>query len=151
MTGKSIVIHASAVAVDDHAILIRGESGSGKSALARQLIQLGAMAGRRTALVADDRSALIREEGRIIVSPVPAGAGLLEVRGVGIVRVPFRTAVMLALVVDLDSTSTPRLPEPEERAAEILGLRQPRIVVNGPENALLVLWRLGIGDDAFVT
>ena len=49
------IVHASCVARDGRAVLIRGASGSGKSGLALQLMALGA------GLVADDRTRLWRE------------------------------------------------------------------------------------------
>ncbi len=50
-----------------------------------------------------------------VVSCPDALAGLLEVRGVGIVRVPHRASATLALVIDLGGEAA-RLPEPERDA-----------------------------------
>ena len=107
-------IYASCVALarkdslrvpDGAGILILGASGSGKSDLALRLIERGAV------LVADDRCELfVRESALWCRAPVSI-AGLLEIRGVGIVELPFRDATPLALAVELvASDAVPRLP-----------------------------------------
>lgn len=101
MTLEAAVLHASCVARDGAGVLLLGPSGSGKSDLALRLI------GRGFALVGDDQ--IIVSNG--IVRPAPALAGLLEVRGFGIVRLPFAPEARLALVVRLAEPE--RLPHPE--------------------------------------
>ena len=76
-----ILVHATAVAIDGRALLLRGPSGAGKSDLALRLIDAGAR------LIADDQSVLRREGGRLLAAVPAAIAGLIEVRGVGILRV----------------------------------------------------------------
>lgn len=104
-------IHANAVALDGAGILIRGPSGAGKSDLALRLIDGGAV------LVADDRVDLVitrtgHDQTGLEMAPPENLAGLLEVRGVGIVRMDFQAPVPLALIVDLvASDAVPRLPE----------------------------------------
>ena len=66
-------IHASAVAVGSTGVLIRGRSGSGKSALVLGLLDRDPDATR---LVADDRVILSREDDRIVAAPPPALAGM---------------------------------------------------------------------------
>ena len=84
-------IHASAVLVGARAILIQGPSGSGKSRLAMALLDAaGAGLVPFARLVADDRCHLETAHGRLLVRPAPALAGLIEVRGLGIRRVPAR-------------------------------------------------------------
>lgn len=75
-------IHASAVLVGQHAVLIRGPSGAGKSRLAFDLILAG-RAGQLPAavLVGDDRVHLDTVAGQLWVRPAPELAGLIEVRG----------------------------------------------------------------------
>jgi len=88
-------VHGTAVELDGIGVLLRGPPGSGKSDLALRLIDGGAR------LVADDRCILRRERGRIMLSAPPAIAGLLEVRGVGVVAVARAGTTRLGLVVDL--------------------------------------------------
>lgn len=99
-------IHGSCAAREGAGVLLVGPPGSGKSDLLLRLLSRG------FDLVADDRVAI--ESGR--ASPPPALAGLLEVRGLGIVRLPHRAPARLALVVDVSAT-LPRLPEPARHAA----------------------------------
>jgi HPr kinase/phosphorylase len=92
--------------MDGAGILLRGPSGSGKSDLALRLIDGGAR------LVADDQTELRRSGSGLVASAPAAIAGLLEIRGIGIVRCPAAASAPLRLVVDLvPSESIERLPE----------------------------------------
>jgi serine kinase of HPr protein (carbohydrate metabolism regulator) len=75
-----------------------GRSGSGKSDLALRLIACGAQ------LVADDRTDLSVQRGRLTAAAPRALTGLLEIRGVGIVELPYARNVRIALVVELSTT-----------------------------------------------
>ncbi len=103
-SGVGETLHATTVAVGDAGILILGPSGSGKSALALQLMAHGA------ALVADDRTQITKTPDGVIASAPSALRGLIEARGIGILRAPVVTQVRLRLVVDLGQTETARLP-----------------------------------------
>lgn len=98
---------ATCVAIDRRAILIEGPPGSGKSSLALALIDRGAV------LVGDDGVALARGGTWLLASPVPATAGLLEVRGLGLVTMPVAASVPVALVIEL-SRDAPRFIEASE-------------------------------------
>lgn len=124
---ERINLHASCVAVNGRGLLVLGKSGAGKSALALQLMALGAE------LVADDRTDLWREEDRIFATAPPALAGLIEARGVGILRVPALDRAEIGLVADLDQRECNRLPP--LRHMMVLGTRLP--LVHGAENAHL--------------
>ena len=105
MTGTE-TIHATCVAFGDIGILLRGPSGSGKSDLALRLIHAGAT------LVADDRVMLSVGEGCLVASAPPALAGLLEVRGVGIVELPNASNIDIVLIAELVSAdAVDRLPD----------------------------------------
>ena len=126
----SATIHASAVLVGARAVLIRGPSGSGKSRLALALLQAadrGALAFAR--LVADDRAHVEAVHGRLLVRPAPALAGMLEVHGLGIRRVPHEPLAVVGLLVDLGLSEAERLPGPASRRAEIAGIQLPRLAV----------------------
>lgn len=93
-------IHASCAARDGHGVLLLGPPGSGKSDLVLRLLEKGFV------LVADDRVEIT--DG--IARPAPALAGLLEVRGLGILSLPHAAQARVALAVRLGSG--PRLPQP---------------------------------------
>jgi HPr kinase/phosphorylase len=103
-TATDTLMHATCVAVDKRGLLIIGPSGSGKSALALQLIALGAQ------LVADDQTRLERIEGGLVAHCPPALSGVIEARGVGLIRAPSLAWVPVALVVDLGQIEVDRLP-----------------------------------------
>ncbi len=133
-------IHASAVLVGARAILIRGPSGSGKSRLALALLQAAERRAFRFArLVGDDRLHVEAVHGRLLVRPAPALAGLLEVRGLGIRRLPHEPVAAVGLVVDLGGRQTDRLPEPANQQVEIGGVGLPRLAVAAGEDALALV------------
>ena len=118
--GAPLWLHASCVELNQAGVVLLGPSGSGKSDLALRLIDGGAR------LIADDRLAVEREGERLFGRPAAALAGLLEVRGVGIVQLPYRAVCRLGLVVDLDPQARPeRLPEPD--VLPLLGVALPRL------------------------
>ena len=123
-------VHASAVKIGDRAVLIRGPSGSGKSRLALELI-LAARTGMiaPTELVGDDRVHLANEAGALVARPAETLLGLLEVRGLGIRRLPFAARAEVALVVDLDAPDGARLPEAGSLEIVLDGVKLPRIPV----------------------
>jgi serine kinase of HPr protein (carbohydrate metabolism regulator) len=138
--GLSSTIHASAVLTGATALLIRGPSGSGKSRLVLALIEAarcGTLPFAR--LVADDRAALETAGGRLLVRPAPVLAGLLEVRGLGLRRLPYEPVAAIGLVVDLASPEAARLPDAAANMTEILGLSLPRIPVAPGIDALPVV------------
>jgi len=118
----TLLLHATAVAIDGRGVLIRGPSGAGKSDLALRLIDRGAR------LVADDQCALRREGDRAMICAPAAIAGLLELRGIGIARLDALAEAPLELVVDLvRPEAIERLPEP--RCETILGIEFPVIAL----------------------
>jgi HPr kinase/phosphorylase len=122
-------VHASAVLVGARALLIRGPSGSGKSRLALELIEAARTGSLLFArLVGDDRVHLQAAGERLLVRPAEALCGLIEVRGIGILRLPYEPCAVVGMVVDL-AAEADRLPQPEERRAEIAGIVLPRLAV----------------------
>jgi serine kinase of HPr protein (carbohydrate metabolism regulator) len=132
----SATVHASAVLVGARAVLIRGPSGSGKSRLALQLIEAarsGSLAFAR--LVGDDRVHLRAAGERLLVRSVEALGGLVEVRGVGLLRLPHERSAVVCLVVDLGA-DTERLPDAQQRQVVIEGISLPRLAVADGTRAL---------------
>ncbi|MBS0274915.1 MAG: HPr kinase/phosphatase C-terminal domain-containing protein [Proteobacteria bacterium] len=95
-------------APEDAGVLLLGESGKGKSDLALRLIERGAK------LVADDRTELFTRDGRLHARAPKSLAGLIEVRGAGIVALPFAPEARIALAVETTEEGyVPRMPQPE--------------------------------------
>jgi len=118
----SMTLHATCIAIDGRGILFTGRPGAGKSDLAFRLIDRGAE------LVSDDGTLIEMREGRLIASAPATIAGRIEVRGVGILTLPHRARVALALCVALDQ-AVPRMPEEPLPAYEIEGLALPLLAI----------------------
>ncbi|HZQ12191.1 MAG TPA: serine kinase [Pseudolabrys sp.] len=123
---QTATIHASAVLIGPKAVLIRGPAGAGKSQLAFQLLQ-SALAWTR--LVADDRCLVEVHHGRLLVRPADELAGLIEIRGLGIRRLPYERIAAVGLVVDLDSADAARLPARDAGQTSLEGVILPRLAV----------------------
>lgn len=142
MTARAIterlLVHATAIAIDGHALLLRGAAGSGKSDLALRLIDAGAR------LVADDQSELCRRGDSIIVCAPATIAGLFEVRGIGLFRLDALAEAPVALIVDLvPPDAIERLPT--RQTATILGVVLPLIAVTPFEASVAAKLRLALG------
>jgi HPr kinase/phosphorylase len=138
----SATIHAAAVLVGARAVLIRGPSGSGKSRLALELIRAAHSGPLRFArLVGDDRVHVEAAHGRLLVRPAAALAGLIEVRGVGIRKLPYEPRAVVGLVVDL-AADTERLPHADQQCTELEGVALARLAVAAGEPALPALLAL---------
>lgn len=117
--GGGIVIHASAVAIDRRALVIVGASGSGKSALALEMMGFGAK------LVADDAVWLRSVDGALIAQAPPTLTGMIEARGIGLLVAEPAGPAPVAAIADLDEAQTVRLPE--HGSAELAGVILPVI------------------------
>ncbi|MFO1247784.1 MAG: HPr kinase/phosphatase C-terminal domain-containing protein [Alphaproteobacteria bacterium] len=107
-------IHATCVAIGGKGVLLVGPSGAGKSDLALRLIDGGAQ------LVADDRTILFIARGALHAKAPASIRGLIEVRGVGIVKMPVRARAGIALVVKLGKEDE-RLPVHQSWKAPLAG------------------------------
>ncbi|WP_424832663.1 HPr kinase/phosphorylase [Ruegeria sp.] len=103
---EAACVHASCVAVLRQGVLIVGPSGAGKSGLALHMMALGAQ------LVGDDRIDLAEDAGRVIADAPPAIRGLVEARGIGLLRADTAGPVPVSVVVDLGQETSKRLPDP---------------------------------------
>jgi serine kinase of HPr protein (carbohydrate metabolism regulator) len=133
-------IHATCIAFAGKGVLLRGPSGSGKSDLALRAIDRGAR------LVADDRVAITRRGGSVIASAPPPLLGLLEVRGLGIVRMEAEPETEIALVADLVSAASDAAPErlPEMRSCDLLGRKIAWIALAPFEASAVAKLRLAV-------
>jgi HPr kinase/phosphorylase len=129
-------VHASLVSVDGVGVLIRGVSGAGKSRLAHLILLRAPIFGFQAALVADDRTIFEAREGQLFGRPHPELAGLLEIRGLGIARVPHAPEEKIGLIVDLvPQSEVPRLPGEADRHEKLWGVMLPRLRTHFIETA----------------
>ena len=115
----AMVYQAGAVVIGGRALLIEGAPGSGKSSLALALIDRGA------GLIGDDAVTLDADGDRLVASAPPNIAGLIEVRGVGLVRVPLAPPAPVALILSLGTAAPERLPETPLPTRIIAGIAVP--------------------------
>lgn len=123
---RQATLHGTSVAIDApnaqdcDAVFLRGPSGSGKSDLAFRLMDKGAL------LISDDQTQFELRRDKVFATGVSEIRGMMELRGVGLIRVRTAEIARLRLVVDLVHPSdVPRLPEWE--TLDILGVGIPRL------------------------
>jgi len=124
--------HANAIVLRDCGLLLRGGPGAGKSALSMELIADARRKGEFASLVGDDRIALENRSGRLIARPHVAIRGSIEVRGAGIVSVPFERGVVIRGLIELAATEEVDPGRPTElswESEEICGLSVPRLAL----------------------
>ncbi|HEX2751500.1 MAG TPA: HPr kinase/phosphatase C-terminal domain-containing protein [Alphaproteobacteria bacterium] len=126
--GTAVLLHNPGYAAS--AVFIRGGSGSGKSDLALRLIAQGAE------LIGDDQVELEKRQENIFAGAVEAIRGLIEVRGIGLLRYPEAAPSKLRLIVDLVAReAVPRLPEWEDM--DILGVKIPMVKLHAFDASVL--------------
>ncbi len=134
------LLHGSCVAFDGQAVLLLGPSGSGKSALALDLMSRGAK------LVADDQIILTVRAKKLWASAPEAIAGKIEARSVGVLKAEPLDTAPVALVVDLGRVEKDRLPQPHTITR--LGVTLPLLFnVPAPHFAPAILQFLSHGRD----
>ena len=122
-------LHASALVLDGKGVIIFGPSGTGKTALALELVRSALRDGMTANLVADDRVNVENRDGRLVASAPPALKGLVEIRGSGIHAVPHADMATLDLAVELV----------READAERIAPLAPRLVAEAIALPVLVL------------
>ena len=105
-----INIHASCVEYQGKGILILGAPGFGKSDLCLKMIL-----NHGATLVSDDRVDLQKKEDEVFAAAPENISGLLEARGVGILRLPCLKKIKIFAVVQIipEEEKLERLPQNE--------------------------------------
>ena len=125
MTAKKF--HSTAVVIEDFGILIKGKPGYGKSDLALRLIDSGAT------LISDDLTICKKIGDYLYLYPHSKTKGLLEVREIGIMTVPYVENIKLTLVVELVEEEFERIPG--MMSCSILGMKFPKIKIFGKSSS----------------
>lgn len=121
-------VHATGLVLGTTGVLLRGPSGAGKSLLALELIDEWEARGLSAKLVADDRLDLVPDGRGLVMHAPQAIAGLIELRGRGIVSRPFVASAPVGLVVDLVD-SLERMVEEDALVTVLLGIAIARCPV----------------------
>jgi len=104
------LIHANALQLGNHGVLILGESGAGKSLLTLTLIERAQALGREAQLVADDYCILLPKDEKLVAQAPETIQGALEIRGAGLFSYPYQQSVALNLTIAL-KRQAPRYPD----------------------------------------
>ncbi len=143
--------HGTFVRTGRLGVLVLGKSGCGKSALALALIDgAGRGLGKgdlATTLVADDQVCLWRDDttAQVYGSPPETIAGLLEIRGVGIVQVDYIPRWPVGLVVQIKAEDEiERLPDFPKASIDVLGQAVPVIEVSSGDTGAAAKVRSGV-------
>jgi serine kinase of HPr protein (carbohydrate metabolism regulator) len=121
-------VHGTGLLLGSSGVLLRGPSGAGKSVLALSLLDRWALRGLPAFLVSDDRVDLVKTREQIVMQAPDNLAGLIELRGRGIIRRPHQSLVPLHLVIDMVPDLV-RMLEEEALTTDIQGVAVPRAPV----------------------
>ncbi len=128
----SVIEHATTLDVKGVGVMLRGDSGVGKSECALALIERG------HSLVSDDLTTIkLLDERELMASSRPLNRGYMECRGIGIINIAemfgiksIRLEKRIDMVISLREWSDDAVEERtglEENVYEILGLKVPHI------------------------
>jgi serine kinase of HPr protein (carbohydrate metabolism regulator) len=121
-------VHGTGLQLGETGVLLRGPSGAGKSVLALALLDRWEARGLPAFLVSDDRVDVV-QTGRHLSMQAPASlAGLIELRGRGIVSRPHKNLVTVDLIVDLVPDMV-RILEEDQLVTELAGVSVARAPV----------------------
>ncbi len=118
-------IHATAVAIAGHAVLIVGPSKAGKSRLAIALIAASTRR-RPIRLIGDDCIVLSWRGDSLVAGPHPRIAGFIERRGLGIVAMCHAADVPVAGAVELGGGAAAVIAPLQEAGLPLLSLAAPQ-------------------------
>ncbi len=121
-------VHGTGLLLGSTGVLLRGPSGAGKSVLALSLLDRWEGRGLPAFLVSDDRVDLVQTGRELSMRAPESLAGLIELRGRGIVKRPHKSLVTLHLVIDLVPDMV-RMLEEDAMVTEIAGAKVQRAPV----------------------
>ena len=133
---KTKRVHSTSVVIEDAGVMITGKSGLGKSDLALRLIDSGAT------LISDDITICEKIGKSIFLFPPNDTKGLLEVREIGIMTVPYIENIKLSLFVELVETEIERLPQKSFK--KLLNIKINKIKIQGKNSSSVAKIKLKI-------
>jgi len=124
------IIHATFVVLNKKGILLQGESGSGKSDIALRMIE-----SKGAELVADDAVEIFIHNGELWGKAPDNLKGMLEVRGIGIVKYPYVNDFAVDMAVELKNKPEEIERMPIKQHEIILGLEINKIDLYAKESS----------------
>jgi serine kinase of HPr protein (carbohydrate metabolism regulator) len=147
MTKQPANIHGTAIVVGGTGLLFLGPSGAGKTSLAFLCLAAAKPLGLSAALVADDRVLISARDHHVSAECPPSIAGLMEIRGTGIVRMPHVShAQMHCAILPVDPLTAERLPEENERIELLENVSLPviRLLASSPNPLAIIMAKIAI-------
>jgi serine kinase of HPr protein (carbohydrate metabolism regulator) len=124
----AVNIHGTAIVVGETGLLFLGPSSVGKSSLAFACIASAKQLGLFASLIADDRVLVSERDGGLVAECPPSIAGLIEIRGTGILRISsVLSAKINFAVLPGDPATAERLPPEDEQVEVALAISLPVI------------------------
>ena len=134
-------IHGTSIALGENGLLITGESGSGKSDLALRLIDSGAT------LISDDQTVCMKKETSIHLFSMEKIYGLIEIRGIGLIKVPYIENIKLRMIIQLVDKEIDRLPKIKKK--KLLGFNFPLIKIFPKEASAVAKIKLKLNEEEY--
>ena len=129
--------HACALEINEIGIIIKGKSGSGKTSLMLGLLEHAKLEKLNALLIADDQVFLNVDDEKLIASAPENTAGLVELRGYGILKTPHKKSCEIKVVINiLQDEKIERMPDEKHYPFETL--RLPLIEVPQRHESLAV-------------
>jgi len=135
---KTKRVHSTSVVIEDAGVMIIGKSGSGKSDLALRLIDSGAT------LISDDITICETIGKSIFLFSPNETKGLLEVREIGIMTVPYIENIKLTLLVELDEEESCRFPK--KNFTKLMNIKIQKIKIQGKNSSSVAKIKLKINE-----
>ncbi len=141
-------VHSNSLIIGTRGILVRGDSGSGKTSLMLRLIDAAKSQSSFAAMVSDDQTILLTANGRLIAHRAGAISSLVEIRGLGIVPMSSVRSTIVHLVVDLvDVSSVERMPKRDCISIEGISIRHLRLPLKSEDKSCRMVFHMIAGGD----
>ncbi|HBQ22134.1 MAG: hypothetical protein DBW67_04735 [SAR116 cluster bacterium] len=106
--GACMKLQANGFSYRGEGILLTGPSGIGKTGLMLEMIRSGGQ------LVGDDAVVLHNQSGSLFMTPPDATKGLVELRGVGVIRLEPAEKILVTMHLCLGHKISERLPNAQQ-------------------------------------